>query len=63
MDADAFRAALTAFGLTQVACARFLDIDERTVRRWATGDAGVPRSVALLFALMGRYGVKAGDLT
>lgn len=60
MDADAFRAALAGFGLTQGALARLLDIDERTVRRWATG--GPPRAIALLLGLMQRFGVKPGDL-
>lgn len=60
MTAGQFREALTALGLTQAGCARFLDIDERTVRRWATG--GPPRSIALLLGLMQRFEVKPEDL-
>jgi DNA-binding transcriptional regulator YiaG len=60
MTADQFRASLDALDLTQNACARFLDIDERTVRRWS--QEGPPRSVALLLGLMLRYGLKADDL-
>lgn len=58
MTPDAFRAALARLGLTQQGCATFLDVTDRTVRRWATGDQPVPRSVELLFALMERCGVK-----
>lgn len=61
MTADQFRADLDHLGLTQVACARFLDTTDRTVRRWATGEQPVPRSVVLLFGVMKRYGLKPGD--
>jgi DNA-binding transcriptional regulator YiaG len=60
MTADEFRAALGALGMTQGGLAAFLEVDERTVRRWAQD--GPPRSVALVLTLMIRYGLKAGDL-
>jgi hypothetical protein len=62
MDADAFRTTLAEFGLTQNGCATFLDVTERTVRRWATGEQPVPRSVALVFDLMRRAGLGPVDL-
>lgn len=62
MEPEAFRAALLAFNLTQQGCGRLFDVDERTVRRWATGAAPIPRSVAIAFALMLRFGVKPEDL-
>jgi DNA-binding XRE family transcriptional regulator len=62
MTANEFRAALAEFGLTQQACARFLGAGERSVRRWATEDGTVPRSVVLVFALMARYGLTPEDV-
>lgn len=59
MDAKTFRNLLSALTLTQGALARFLDVDERTVRRWAQD--GPPRSVELLLLLMERYGLGVGD--
>jgi DNA-binding transcriptional regulator YiaG len=60
MTAEQFRQSLDSLGLTQGACGRWLDVDERTVRRWAEG--GPPRSVALLLGLMARYGLKPADV-
>jgi len=37
-------------------------VAERTVRRWATGDQPVPRSVVILLALMRRHGLTGADL-
>lgn len=62
MDAAAFRATLAEFNLGQKEAGRFLDVAERTVRRWATGDQPVPRSVVLLFGLMRRYGLAPQDV-
>ncbi len=62
MTADDFREALDGLLLTQLAFARAIDVAERTVRRWATGEQPVPRSVALLLALMRRYGLDLADL-
>jgi DNA-binding transcriptional regulator YiaG len=60
MTATDFRGALDAMSLSQAACGRWLEVDERTVRRWAEG--GPPRSVALLLALMVQYGLRPDDL-
>jgi plasmid maintenance system antidote protein VapI len=48
MTPDQLRTELTRLGLTQAGAARFLKVDERTIRRWATGDKEVPEAVALL---------------
>ena len=48
MTPDAFRAELTRLGLSQVQAARFLSVDPRTLRRWASGEIEIPGSVALL---------------
>jgi len=57
MTAEALRATLERLGLSQIGAARFLDVDARTVRRWATGDAVIPRSVELLLLLVERFSV------
>jgi hypothetical protein len=52
MDHNGYREALAALDLTQGAAARFVKVDERTSRRWATGEIPVPRAVALLLCVM-----------
>ena len=42
MTADEYRDAIAQLALTQVAAARLLGVDERTSRRWATGERDVP---------------------
>lgn len=53
MDADQFRAALERLGMTQTGnngVDAFLDVSERTSRRWAV--EGPPDAVAMLLRLM-----------
>jgi hypothetical protein len=47
-----FNRALVQLGITQIALAERLATNERTVRRWMTGDWPVPVPVALLINLM-----------
>lgn len=42
MTADEYREALESLGLTQVAAAKLLGVDDRTSRRWAAGDREIP---------------------
>ena len=42
MTPDEYREALARLGLSQVAAARLLGVDERTSRRWAGGERDVP---------------------
>lgn len=42
MTPDEYRDAIAQLGLSQVAAARLLGVDERTSRRWATGERDVP---------------------
>lgn len=46
-DADRIRETITALGTTQRGLARLLDLDERTVRRYASGQQPVPAVVWL----------------
>lgn len=48
MTPDAFRAELARLGLTQASAGRFLEVDERTIRRWAA-QGGAPKAVRMLF--------------
>jgi DNA-binding transcriptional regulator YiaG len=50
MTPDAFRAELARLGLSQVGAARFLEVDPRTVRRWAAGEVIIPKAVEMLLA-------------
>jgi len=45
MKPDEYRNAIKALGLSQVAAARLLGVDERTSRRWARGERDVPAPV------------------
>lgn len=42
MSADEFRDAIAALGMTQRDAAKALEVDERTVRKWALGERAVP---------------------
>lgn len=42
MSPDDYRAALEKLGLSQVAAARLLGVDDRTSRRWACGERDIP---------------------
>ena len=42
MTPDEYREALDSLGLSQVGAAKLLGVDERTSRRWAIGERGIP---------------------
>lgn len=42
MKPDEYHAALEKLGLSQIAAAKLLGVDERTSRRWASGERDVP---------------------
>jgi DNA-binding transcriptional regulator YiaG len=52
MTSREFTTALAKLGITQIALATKLVTNERTVRRWTSGDWPVPPPVALLLNLM-----------
>lgn len=52
MTANQFRAALDRLELSQLGAARLFGTGERTPRRWASGDAAIPESAAILLRLM-----------
>jgi DNA-binding transcriptional regulator YiaG len=55
MTAEEFRAAIDEIGLSQVQAARMLNANERTARRWASGEIDIPTPVAIVLRLMLRY--------
>lgn len=62
MTPEQYRTAIEQLGLSQVAAAKLLGVDERTSRRWARGERDVPppaiRFLQYLIAT-GRSGAKA----
>lgn len=53
-----YRGMLDELGITQNGASRFLDVGERTSRRWATDDAGeLPLAVIMLLAIMIEDGI------
>lgn len=48
MTPDELRTQLERLGLTQGGVARLLDVDPRTVRRWAAGVVPIPKPVNML---------------
>lgn len=57
MTQTEYRAALAALALSQVRAAALFGVDARTSRRWALGEAAVPRVVALALRSMAAGGV------
>ena len=54
--------AIDRLGLSQRAAGAFLGVDERTSRRWVSGDSAIPESVAKLLRLMIRLKLKPEDV-
>jgi DNA-binding transcriptional regulator YiaG len=42
MTPDEYRETIEKLGLSQIAAARLLGVDERTSRRWASGERDIP---------------------
>ena len=62
MTANQFRTALDRLHLSQLEAARLFKSNDRTVRRWAIGERGVPPTVAILLKLMLSGKITADDL-
>lgn len=62
MTASQFRQALDRLKLSQLEAARLFRSNDRTVRRWAIGERGVPPTVELMLKLMLAGKVTAGDI-
>jgi DNA-binding transcriptional regulator YiaG len=53
-----YRDAIKLLGLSQVGAGRFLGVDPRTSRAWASGQSPIPVAVAKLLTLMIRWQIK-----
>jgi transcriptional regulator with XRE-family HTH domain len=62
MTANQFRAALDRLKLSQLEAARLFNSNDRTVRRWAIGERGVPPTVAIMLRLMLAGKISADDI-
>ncbi len=62
MSQEQFRTALATLGLSQRDGARFLDVNERTLRRWALGERQVDAFMAKVLRYMVAHDLKPGDL-
>jgi DNA-binding transcriptional regulator YiaG len=62
MNTKKFNAALKKIGSTQTGFASIINVNARTVRRWALGEAEVPTAVAMLLNLMLDTNSTAKDL-
>jgi hypothetical protein len=51
---DEFAAAIAALGWSQVEAGKQLEVDGRTVRRWAAGDRAIPGPVKVALRCMAR---------
>jgi DNA-binding transcriptional regulator YiaG len=62
MTPKQYAAAIEALGLSQRAAGKFLGVDERTSRRWVSGDSAIPESAAKLLRLMIKLGLSPDDV-
>ena len=57
MTPTQFREAIARLGLSQVGAASLFKVNDRTARRWASGEQDIPAAVALALRLMIRHKV------
>jgi DNA-binding transcriptional regulator YiaG len=62
MTHEQFRSAIEELGLSQVAVARLLGVNDRTARRWAAGDLDIPQPVEIVLSLMIEYEITPDDV-
>lgn len=62
MTAKQYQDAITRLGLSQVGAAKFLKIDPRTSRYYASGEYLVPHPISLLLRAMLKYKIQPKDL-
>ncbi len=58
MTAEEYRDAIAALGLTQVGASILLGVDERTSRRWASGERVIPPPAARFLRYLLATGTK-----
>ena len=60
VSADEFREAIAALGMTQRDAAKALEVDERTVRKWALGERAVPGPARVALRCIARLRLLGG---
>jgi len=58
MTAARYKKVIKSLGLSQRKAAKFIGVNERTSRRYASGEWPVPRATAMLLAVMEHRGIK-----
>lgn len=58
MEASDFKNVIEQLGYTQVGISRLLGVNDRTGRRWASGEQDIPRAVEITLDLMRRFGLR-----
>jgi DNA-binding transcriptional regulator YiaG len=56
-----FEAARNKLGLTQAQVGRLVDVEPRTVRRWAAGEQPVPVGVAMIMRLLIKHNISPDE--
>ncbi len=62
MTPKQYREALDRVGLSQVGAAHFFFVNQRTSRRWASGEQPVPRTIEIILWLMMKFKVRWEDV-
>jgi DNA-binding transcriptional regulator YiaG len=62
MTAKQYRSAIERLGLSQVKAAAFLGVSPRQSRRWALGEAKIPKGYATLLRVMVDRGIKPDEI-
>jgi hypothetical protein len=62
MTHDDYRLAIEKLGLSQVQAAKLFGANERTSRRWATGEHDIPVPVEIILRLMLRYRISPDEV-
>lgn len=64
MDAEGYRKAIDALGLSQVRAAKFLDVNEKTSRDWASANHadGPPAPVAKFLRTVAALGLSPAEV-
>ena len=57
MTPEQYEKAIANLGLSQVGAARFLDIGERTSRRFVAHESVIPRQTEMLLNIMVKHGI------
>jgi hypothetical protein len=55
MTGDDYRHAIDHLGMTQVGSARFFGVNDKTPRRWISGEHPIPCAVSMLLRVMVRH--------